>query len=60
LISLKKIVAAALHSQIFLIKWEKVQLSGEKCFFRNNCGVSGSFVHQSRCQGSAFHADPAP
>jgi len=32
LISLKKFVSKRLHAKSFLIKWEKVQFSGEKCF----------------------------
>jgi hypothetical protein len=42
LISLKNFVAAMLPSQVFLLQWKKVQISGEKCPWSRFPGRSGS------------------
>jgi hypothetical protein len=60
LISLKKYAAHGLCALVFLLQWKKVQLSGEKCFFRMDRGVSGKFFTQSGCEGAAIDADQAP
>ena len=59
LISLKKFVAKHLHGKTFLIKWEKVQFSGEKCFPKVFNGVPRRVFSSSRYHGSALRADPA-
>ena len=47
-----------LHETHFLIKCQKVQLSGEKCFLGKADCVSRGLINQSRRERAALCADP--
>ena len=71
LISLKNFVATLLMNMVFLLQWKKVQISGGKCLLLRfaeclavhqsgkSIRVPRCLIAQSRCEGSAFRADPA-
>ena len=71
LISLKNFVATLLIKMVFLLQWKKVQISGGKCHLLRfaeclavhqagkSIRVPRCLIAQSRCEGSAFRADPA-
>jgi hypothetical protein len=60
LISLKKIRSNCLQMPDFLIKWKKVQLSGEKCIFEFETHVPRRLLSQPRCQGPLVGAHTTP